>query len=78
VVDDVWGLIGSANLDPRSFRLNFEFNLEIYDPAFAGEMACHIDEAIQASREESMESVDGRPLMEKLRDCTAKLFSPYL
>ncbi len=78
VVDDIWGLIGSANLDPRSFRLNFEFNLEVYDSAFTGEMVRHIEAAIKVSREESIEEVDGRPLMEKLRDCTAKLFSPYL
>ncbi len=32
VVDGTWALVGSANWDPRSLRLNFEFNLECYDP----------------------------------------------
>jgi cardiolipin synthase len=29
----LWSLVGSANLDPRSLRLNFEFDLGIYDAA---------------------------------------------
>ena len=31
VVDGVWSFIGSTNWDPRSLRLNFEFNVECYD-----------------------------------------------
>ena len=31
VVDDAWSLIGSANWDARSFRLNFEVGVELYD-----------------------------------------------
>ena len=31
IVDDFYVNLGSANLDPRSLRLNFEFNLEVYD-----------------------------------------------
>ncbi|TVR56300.1 MAG: cardiolipin synthase, partial [Gemmatimonadales bacterium] len=33
-VDGGWGLVGSANWDPRSLELNFEFNVESYDPDF--------------------------------------------
>ena len=36
VVDGAWSLIGSANWDPRSLRLNFEFNVECYDRDLAG------------------------------------------
>ena len=39
MVDGIWVLIGSANLDPRSLHLNFEFNVEVYDPALAGRRA---------------------------------------
>ena len=35
MIDDAWSLIGSANWDTRSFRLNFELNVEIQDEAFA-------------------------------------------
>jgi len=78
LVDDVWSLIGSANLDPRSLRLNFELNLEVYDPAGTQELCHYFDAALMMSREESLENVDGRPLPEKIRDSVAKLFSPYL
>ena len=35
VVDDLWSVVGSANWDARSLRLNFEFNLECYDRKLA-------------------------------------------
>ncbi len=38
VVDDVWCFVGSANWDMRSFRLNFELNVEIIDPTIAAEI----------------------------------------
>ena len=37
IVDDVWVSVGSTNFDDRSFRLNDEANLNIYDAAFAAE-----------------------------------------
>jgi cardiolipin synthase len=78
LVDGVWSLIGSANLDPRSLRLNFELDLEVYDGHFTGILERHFAAALAASREVTLEEVDGRSLPEKLRDGTAKLFSPYL
>ncbi|UCG37945.1 MAG: cardiolipin synthase, partial [bacterium] len=38
IVDGTWSLIGSANLDPRSFRLSFEFDLEVYSRQLAVEL----------------------------------------
>lgn len=78
LADGVWGLIGSANLDPRSLRLNFELDLEIYDARFVGEMERGFIEAIARSREVTLAEMDGRRLPEKFRDSAAKLFSPYL
>jgi cardiolipin synthase len=78
LVDGVWSLIGSANLDPRSLRLNFELNLEIYDPAFNRQLGDDFAAAVALSREVTLDEVDGRSLPEKLRDGFAKLFSPYL
>jgi cardiolipin synthase len=78
LVDGVWSLIGSANLDPRSLRLNFELNLEVYDAEFTGLLEREFDATVRRSREVTLEEVDGRPLPEKLRDGAAKLFSPYL
>lgn len=78
VVDDIWSLIGSANLDPRSLRLNFEFNLEVYDQQLAQQLSGRFAQTVHISREVTLTEVDGRGLPEKLRDAVAKLASPYL
>jgi cardiolipin synthase len=78
LVDGVWSLVGSANLDPRSLRLNFELDLEVYDRDFTESLERHFEAALAASRQVTLEEVDGRPLAEKLRDGAAKLLSPYL
>ncbi|MFZ5861864.1 MAG: phospholipase D-like domain-containing protein [Nitrospirota bacterium] len=77
-VDDVYTMVGSANLDPRSLRLNFEFNLEIYDRDTAASLTGHFDSTRDRSREVTLADMDGRPLPERLRDAAAKLFAPYL
>lgn len=78
LVDGVWSLIGSANLDPRSLRLNFELDLEVCDEHFTEILERHFEAALADSREVKLEEVDNRGLPEKLRDGAAKLFSPYL
>jgi cardiolipin synthase len=78
VVDGTWSLIGSANLDPRSLRLNFELDLEVYDLAFGDLMEARCQEAVALSREITLAEVDSRSIPVKLRDGVAKLFSPYL
>ena len=35
IVDDAWVTAGSVNFDDRSFRINGEANINVYDPAFA-------------------------------------------
>ncbi|MFZ5876924.1 MAG: phospholipase D-like domain-containing protein [Nitrospirota bacterium] len=77
-VDETYALMGSANLDPRSLRLNFEFNLEIYDRDAAASLSQHFDTTRDRSREVTLADMDGRPLPERLRDAAAKLFAPYL
>ena len=78
LVDGVWSLIGSANLDPRSLRLNFEFDLEVYDREFTELLERDFEETTAVSREVTLAEVEGRALPEKIRDGVAKLFSPYL
>lgn len=78
VVDDYYALIGSANVDPRSLRLNFELDVEIYDRGFAEILAAHILQKINQSREVFLRDVDSRSLPVKARDALAWLFSPYL
>lgn len=78
LVDGIWSLIGSANLDPRSLRLNFEMNMEVYNREFTELLEKDFNETVAASREVTLAEMDGRPLPERIRDGTAKLFSPYL
>ena len=78
VVDGAWTLLGSANWDARSLRLNFEMNVECYSV----ELGAHLDGLIQArigsSRALTLAGIDARPLPLKLRDGLARLFAPYL
>ncbi|MGA2028795.1 MAG: phospholipase D-like domain-containing protein [Verrucomicrobiota bacterium] len=78
IVDGHWVLLGSANWDARSLRLNFELNVECYGRKCAQEMERVIEEKISAAREVTLTEADGRSLPTKLRDATARLFSPYL
>jgi cardiolipin synthase A/B len=78
VVDGVWSLLGSANWDPRSLRLNFELDVEAYDPALAAEVDALVEERLRTARPVTLEDVDRRALPLKLRDGVARLFSPYL
>ncbi len=78
LIDDEYAQIGSANLDPRSLRLNFEIVVEVFDREFVGKLLAHFDRTRSASREESLAGVDGRRWPAKLRDAAAWLFSPYL
>jgi cardiolipin synthase len=78
VVDDVWTLLGSANWDTRSFRLNFEFNVECYDQSLASKMNQIINAKIDRAHNVTLEEVKSRMLPVKLRDGVARLFSPYL
>lgn len=78
LVDDAWVFFGSANMDTRSLRLNFEFNVEAYCLELAKVVRAHIDDKIRNSRPVTLKEVDGRALWVKLRDGIARLFSPYL
>jgi cardiolipin synthase len=77
-VDGHWVLLGSANWDARSLRLNFELNVECYSRAFAQEMEQLIAKKIAAAHEVTLAEADARPMPAKLRDAIARLFSPYL
>ena len=78
IVDDHWVLLGSANWDARSLRLNFELNVECYGRNFAGQMAAIVNRKLEVAHQVTLEEVDKRPLAAKLRDASARLFSPFL
>ena len=78
VVDGAWTLLGSSNWDPRSLRLNFEFDVECYDRQLASAVSQLADRRRAAARQIRLADVDRRNLAVRLRDGIARLFSPYL
>ena len=78
LVDGCWVLVGSANWDPRSLRLNFEFNLECYDLDFARRIEELIVSKLKVAQLVTLEQVDARPLSVRLGDGVARLLTPYL
>ncbi len=78
IVDGCWVLLGSANWDSRSLRLNFEFNLECYDVKLAERLGKLFERKRQSARPITLADVDARSLPVRLRDGIARLATPYL
>jgi cardiolipin synthase len=77
-VDGGWSYVGSSNLDPRSLRLNFELDLEVYDRALAQQLDARIDATISSAERITIRSLMRRPFLLRLRDKIVWLASPYL
>jgi cardiolipin synthase len=73
-IDDTWSMVGSANWDTRSFRLNFELNVEVQGPEFAN----LITDFMRTSRRLTLEELDADSLPLRLRNSAARLLQPYL
>jgi cardiolipin synthase len=77
-LDGEWCLIGSSNWDARSFRLNFEFDLECCDKDLTGALDRIIDAKIARGRRLTPQELLARPVWVRLRDAAARLLMPYL
>lgn len=77
-IDGGWSYFGSSNLDPRSLRLNFELDLEVYDPELAQQIESRIDAEIAHSDLVTRESLATTPFIKQLRNRVIWLASPYL
>lgn len=78
LVDGLWCCLGSANWDARSLRLNFEFNVEVYDAALCAELEALFDAVRDTAQPVSPQMLRQRPLGVRLRDGVARLFTPVL
>ena len=78
VIDREVGIVGSANMDFRSFDLNFEANAIVYDPKIAEELAEDFAEDLEGSIRITLEEWQKRPLLHQLYHKIAGLFSPIL
>ena len=76
VVDGEWSLIGSSNWDTRSFRLNFETCVELYDAPLATELGAHM--VACRGRPMLRSGLLARPAACRLRNAAIRLLLPYL
>jgi cardiolipin synthase len=77
-VDDLWVSVGSTNFDNRSFRLNDEENLNVYDGDFAREQVRDFEADRAKAVRVTYEAWKKRPLSEKILEHTAGLFRGQL
>ena len=76
VVDREWCLVGSANWDTRSLRLNFELNVEVHSTELAAEL-----DVIMKARQQTrlrLRNLTARTLPVRLRDAGIRLLLPYI
>lgn len=78
VVDDYASVVGSSNLDFRSFYFNAECNVLILDAATGRAMAQTFEEDLRQSVEMQLETWDQRPAAHRLVDALARCLSPLL
>src|SRR6185312_8383511 len=78
VIDGAYAQIGSANIDPRSLRLNFEIAVEVYDETVGAQLAKYVLSARDHAIRFPLEPPRRQPLVGRLRDSLFWLLSPYL
>lgn len=78
VVDGIWTTIGSTNFDNRSFRLNDEVNVNVYDAAVAAQMEQMFFEDLARCEEITRRRWIRRPWLDKVKERVAGWFKPQL
>jgi cardiolipin synthase len=76
--DDELSAVGSANMDIRSFKLNFELNCFVNDGELARRLAGLFEKNLRDSRQIKLADLENRSLPAKLIESAAHLFSPLL
>jgi cardiolipin synthase len=78
VVDEYLVSVGSTNFDNRSFKLNDEANLNIYDHDFARQQTAIFDDDVAHAKRITLDDWRRRPLFEKLLEHAVALLDPQL
>lgn len=78
LVDGAYSLLGSTNWDPRSLRLNFEYNVGCYGERLASDLERRVERKMEAAHELTLAELESRSLFERLRTGLAHLLMPYL
>ncbi|KLU65189.1 major cardiolipin synthase ClsA [Desulfosporosinus acididurans] len=78
ILDGEIGVVGSTNFDIRSFSLNFEISAFIYDEPLAHRLERDFYQDLQDSKELILTEYKNRPFSNRLKESSARLFSPLL
>ncbi|CAM4157226.1 cardiolipin synthase [Paenibacillus alkaliterrae] len=78
VIDGRIASVGTANLDIRSFKLNFEMNAFIYDTQTTAKLQRIFEADTENSRHLTAEIYAARPLMNRIKESVSRLLSPIL
>jgi len=66
VIDGVWSVVGSANIDNRSFGINDEVNLAVLDPRFAATLTANFDDDVAHGARIDLQDWERRPVWERM------------
>lgn len=78
VIDGYWTIVGSSNLDARSFQFNYECNFGILDEEVSGQMVDAFRRDLLTSREITLEEWKKRPLRRKVLERICSLLREQL
>lgn len=78
IVDGLLVSVGSTNFDPRSFHLNDEANLNVYDRAFAASQTAVFERDLQRCKRCTLQDWQRRPALERVRERAAAMLAPVL
>jgi cardiolipin synthase len=78
VIDGLWTSVGSTNFDSRSFSLNDEANLNVYDRSFAQRQVAEFENDLKRAQRVTFEEWKNRPWYEKVLEHTIAFFGPQL
>ena len=78
IVDGLLVSVGSTNFDPRSFRLNDEANLNVYDRAFAARQEAVFEQDIARSKRVTLADWENRPLAREAHGARGGLLNAQL
>lgn len=76
LIDDTTSLVGTANMDNRSLRLNFEIGALVYDKVFAGEVEVMLRKDFSHSRRLHLAELEQRSLPLRFLSKLARLMAP--
>ena len=78
IVDEEISSVGTANIDIRSFKLNFEINAFVYDKTVASSLTYFFKEDLKKCKKMTTERYNERSLIIKIKESIARLLSPIL